>query len=125
MTADLTYTITVETLYGKPYHELTPPPRCKFTGEFRVPRVTEYYLEGMNVYTCGQNIHRTPRLILVATPIRKRYVFEETGEVRRVKHGDWFVNSDPACAGSITLWNGFDSAGTYPILTQRVEEVNE
>lgn len=114
---------------------IVAPIGWKFTGEFRLPLPEEYALNknawvGEFLWTkkCIQEAVEdntfSPRLILekiTPPPKKKRYIFEETGELPRT-----LVNGEYGLFGNcadIILWIGIGSSfSLYKPLTRKVEE---
>lgn len=123
---DLTYqyqkTITVDEVY-KP-GATTPPKGFKLTGEFRPPKAGEHFLSSPNgAYDWGllDFSISSPRLILTEAPVRKQYVFTETGEERTVRAKEWYLfDGQPFLAD----YPG-DSVAPRKILTLEVREIQE
>jgi hypothetical protein len=86
---------------------------------FRPPLVDETYVgDTGRCYKSGPNVSKAhPRFILTT---RKRYIFEETGERRVPRVGDWFKNTDYC----IFLASGdYGPDAKYTILTLTEETI--
>ena len=87
----VTGALTVGEVYGR---DVEIPKGYKYVA-FRPPRSPETYLNtGIPVVVlaanCFPNEYQCPRIIVEKLPLR-RWVFEETGEVRKVKDGEYFL----------------------------------
>ena len=93
---------TVESTYGKPLSELKPPEGWEFTGEFRTVSGGDDFLvancaaPACGTFYFGAAKESGPRLILRRkSKPRRRWIFEETGEVRMPYPGEWFDEDGP------------------------------
>jgi hypothetical protein len=110
----------VRDVYGKPLEELKAPEGYEFTGEFRAPREGEPVLHVISAMHPRLHValhdwdDDDPRLILRRRTSR-RWVFEETGETRRVEPGEWWLR----CEDDFQVWITMSHQTTfveYPIL---------
>lgn len=86
-------TVTVEEIYR--LGATKPPKGFKLTGEFRPPKAGEHFLSvpnGTYDWALLDFSISSPRLILTEAPLRKQYVFTETGEEREVRKGEWYLS---------------------------------
>ena len=127
---DLTYqyqkTITVDEVY-KP-GATTPPKGFKLTGEFRPPKAGEHFLSSPNgAYDWGlvDFSISSPRLILTEAPVRKQYVFTETGEFRIPEKGEWFSAQNADCQPVWCQVSKGSFTSPRKILTLTVFEIQE
>lgn len=115
-----TKTYTEFDIYGK---EVTCPKRFKIT-DFRVPTINELFI-AFPTQSVEQNIiHRDwpkdqPRCIVEKIKT-KVITFKSTGEVRKVKHGEWYGHPN----NTMTKWlyGGGESGCEYEIFTRTESE---
>ena len=110
---------TIESVYGATFEELvaqleTPGYVFRLPGgapEFRPPVKDDIVLSpGRNVFQVATDGTSEPRLIMRKA---RRWVFEETGEVRAAKSGEYWLNDN----GDIYPWDrDFPTWYAYPIL---------
>lgn len=125
---DLTYAyptqvvVTVEDVYNP--GATKPPKGFKLTGEFRPPKAGEHFLAsptGAYDWSLLDFSISSPRLILTEAPVRKQYIFTETGEERTVRAKEWYLfGGEPFRAD----YDG-DSGAPRKILTLEVREIQE
>lgn len=104
---------TVESVYGKPLSEWTPPRGKVFTEEFRESDGTDFWMgkDGR----CRNGPSYGPVLILREA---RRVVFVETGEGRQAYLGEYYTDR----AGNLSsYWGTASTSDKYPIY-RRVEE---
>lgn len=112
---------TVESVYGKPEAEILAKISAKYEAvEFRIPTDRELCFgpHSWDLYE-SWGIADAPRLILRRKTVKRR-VLTETGEVRKVKHGEYYGGSD----GTIYRWHSPNpTAVEYPIYRETFVEV--
>jgi hypothetical protein len=114
----------VEALYGVPFERLAPPMGWEFTKELRAPKCGEYYLArtAPKSLRAGGQWEDTPaehRLILrpkLTPALVRRWVFEETGETRPPKKGEWFRSISGSIASADCNWSHYVPSDLRPIL---------
>lgn len=117
-------TLSVLDIYGQ--RDFYEPPGFKLTGEFRPPKAGEHYLSTVASYATDTPVDfsiNKPRLILTPAPVRKQYIFTETGEDRHVKEGEWYLG----VTFEIPFQADYDDqpCGPRKILTLEVREIQE
>ncbi len=92
------------------------PPGYKFTGEFRVPRVDDFFLTLSLVTAQASMDGGSPRLIMEKIPKRRVVTYTQTGEYRQLVAGEYYLHGDQfreakfeGTIGAWPVWNKEES----------------